>query len=109
VLFRGEAADVHADFGQNDQSRSYVDSLDFCQVHAQCPEQRAGRLEPDVIGWAFGSATVRDQGASASESNVYMYGAVLQEGPGYGSHRILSRRFILALMEIKSARIVRAR
>ena len=68
AFFNREATDVHADFGQNDQGRSDVDSLDFCQVHAQCLEQRARRLEADVI--AFAATRTRLTGPSFSPRPV---------------------------------------
>src|ERR1700678_4325270 len=52
VLFRRKATDVHSDFGQNHQGRSYGNPLDQCQVHAQRLEQWALRIEPDVIAFA---------------------------------------------------------
>src|SRR5208283_1318699 len=52
VLLSGKTAHVHADFTQNHQGRSHVDPLDQCQVHAQGLEQRARRLEPDVVALA---------------------------------------------------------
>jgi hypothetical protein len=51
VLLRGEATDVHTDFRQNHQGRSHVDPLDQGQVHTQCLEQRARRVEPEVIAF----------------------------------------------------------
>src|ERR1035441_10918645 len=52
MLLRGKTTDVHADFGQNHQSRSHVNPLDQCQVHTQRLEQRVLRLEPDVVAFA---------------------------------------------------------
>ena len=52
VFLGGKATDVHADFTQNHQGRSHVDPLDQGQVHAQRLEQRARRVEPDVVALA---------------------------------------------------------
>ena len=52
VLLGGETADVHADLGQDHQGRAHVDPVDQGQVHAQGLEQRARRLEPDVVALA---------------------------------------------------------
>ena len=46
---RGKATDVHADFTQNHQGGCHVDPVDQGQVHTQRLEQRARRLEPDVV------------------------------------------------------------
>ena len=52
VFLGGKATDVHADFTQNHQGGSHPDPVDQCQVHTQRLEQRARRLEPDVIAFA---------------------------------------------------------
>ncbi len=49
VFLSRKATDVHADFGQNHQGRSYVDPLDQGQIHAQSLEQRAIGIEPNVV------------------------------------------------------------
>ena len=48
----GEAADIHADLGQDHQGGRHVDPLDQRQVHAQGLEQRPRRLEPQVVALA---------------------------------------------------------
>ncbi len=52
VLLRRKPTDVHPDLGQDHQGRSHLDPLDRRQVHTQRPEQRARRLEPDVVALA---------------------------------------------------------
>ena len=49
VFLGGKATDVHADFTQNHQGGCHVDPVDQGQVHTQRLEQRARRVEPDVV------------------------------------------------------------